>query len=55
VKPSGEPTFDAEVQATLARIQSSGTELPAPPPNYPEILGKSQPIGFQCTIRRQCE
>jgi outer membrane biosynthesis protein TonB len=55
VKPSGEPTFDAEVQATLSRIQSSGTELPAPPPNYPEILGKSQPIGFQCTIRRQCE
>jgi outer membrane biosynthesis protein TonB len=55
VKPSGDSTFDAEVQATLSRIQSSGTELPAPPPMYPEILGKSQPIGFQCNIRHQCE
>ena len=38
VKPSGNATFDAEVQATLAHIQSGGTELPAPPPMYPDML-----------------
>ena len=51
VKPSGDPTFDAEVQATLSRIQSSGAELPAPPPMYPDMLGQSLPVGFQCTVR----
>ena len=55
VKPSGDPTFDGEVEATLARIQSSGAELPAPPPMYPEMLAKSQPYSFQCTVRRDCE
>jgi len=55
VKPSGDPTLDGEVQATLARIQSSGVELPAPPPMYPEFLGSSLPVGFQCTVRAQCE
>ena len=55
VKPSGDPTFDGEVEATLARIQSSGVELPAPPPMYPDFLGSSLPVGFQCTVRAQCE
>ena len=55
VKPSGDPTLDGEVQATLSRIQSSGVELPAPPPMYPEFLGSSLPVGFQCTVRAQCE
>lgn len=55
VRPSGDSTFDAEVQATLARIQGSGAELPAPPPMYPEMLGQSLPVGFQCTVQRICE
>jgi hypothetical protein len=55
VRPSGDPTFDAEVQATLARIQGSGAELPAPPPMYPDMLGSSLPVGFQCTVQRMCE
>ena len=55
VQPSGDPTFDAEVQAALSRIQSSGAELPAPPPMYPDMLGKSLPVGFACTIRKLCE
>jgi hypothetical protein len=55
VRPSGDPTFDAEVQATLARIQSSGAELPAPPPLYPDMLGQSLPVGFQCTLQKFCE
>lgn len=54
-RPSGDPTFDAEVQATLARIQGSGAELPAPPPMYPDMLGQSLPVGFSCTIQRACE
>jgi len=55
VRPSGDPTFDAEVQATLARIQSSGAELPAPPPMYPDMLGQSLPVGFQCSLQKLCE
>jgi hypothetical protein len=55
VKPSGDSTFDAEVQATLTRIQSGGAELPAPPPMYPDMLGQSLPVGFQCTVQRLCE
>jgi len=55
VRPSGDPTFDAEVQATLARIQSSGAELPAPPPMYPDMLGQSLPVGFQCSLQKFCE
>jgi len=54
-RPSGDPTFDAEVQATLAKIQGSGAELPAPPPMYPDMLGQSLPVGFSCTIRAACE
>ncbi len=55
VKPSGDPTFDGEVEATLSRIQSSGAELPAPPPMYPEMLAKSQSFSFQCNVRKDCE
>jgi hypothetical protein len=55
VKPSGDATFDAEVQATLARIREGGTELPGPPPMYPELLGQTLSIGFQCTVQRLCE
>ncbi len=54
-KPSGDSTFDAEVQATLAKIQGSGAELPAPPPMYPDMLRSSLPVGFSCTIRAACE
>jgi outer membrane biosynthesis protein TonB len=54
-QPSGDPTFDAEVQATLRGIESSGVELPAPPPNYPDMLGSSRPVAFSCTTRNRCE
>lgn len=52
---SGNAAFDAEVEATLARIRASGAELPPPPPNYPEMLGKTLTVGFRCTSRSQCE
>ncbi len=55
VKPSGDPTFDDEVRGTLTRVQSGGVELPAPPPMYPDLLGQSLPVGFQCTVQRLCE
>jgi hypothetical protein len=55
VRPSGDPTFDAEVQATLAGIQGGGAELPAPPPMYPEFLAHSVPVYFQCTVQKSCE
>jgi hypothetical protein len=55
VKPSGDSTFDAEVQATLARVESGGTELPAPPPMYPDLLTTSVTVGFRCDIQRNCE
>jgi hypothetical protein len=54
-KPSGDPAFDSEVQATLTQIQTSGVELPAPPPMYPEMLGKSLSINLQCSDKKQCE
>lgn len=54
-KPSGDPTFDAEVEATFVRIQSSGVELPAPPPMYPEMLGKSLTITLRCSDQNRCE
>ena len=55
VRPSGDPTFDAEVQATLSRAQSSAAELPAPPPMYPEMLGRTQSFRFQCSVQKLCE
>jgi hypothetical protein len=54
-KPSGDPTFDSEVQATLTQIQASGVELPAPPPMYPEMLGKSLSVNLHCSDKKQCE
>jgi hypothetical protein len=53
--PSGDLAFDAEVNSTLSQIQSSGVELPAPPPMYADILRTTLPIGFQCTVKRLCE
>ena len=47
--------FDTEVEATLNRIRASGAELPSPPPNYPEMLGRTVTVGFRCTNRSQCE
>lgn len=55
VRPSGNATFDAQVQATLSAIQSSGAVLPAPPPMYPDMLGQSLPVGFQCSVQKFCE
>ncbi|MGD0678297.1 MAG: hypothetical protein ABSC94_23050 [Polyangiaceae bacterium] len=55
VRPSGDPTFDAEVQNTLSEIQSSGIELPAPPPMYPEILKSTLSVRFECTVQKNCE
>ncbi len=54
-RPSGDTTFDAEVKATLAGIQASGVELPAPPEMYPDMLGASREVGFSCSIRQRCE
>lgn len=53
-KHSGNSTFDDEVRATLQSIQSSGVEVPAPPPLYPEMLGRSLPVSFRCTNQGQC-
>jgi hypothetical protein len=52
---SGDPTFDDEVQSTLSQIQSSGVELPAPPPMYPDILHSTLPVNFACTMQKNCE
>jgi len=54
-RTSGNATFDAEVEATMNRIHASGAEVPAPPPNYPDLLGKTVTVGFRCTNRAQCE
>lgn len=54
-RASGDPTFDGEVQATLMQIQSSGVELPAPPPMYPDILRSTLPVNFACTVQKNCE
>ena len=54
-KPSGNATFDAELEKTLSGIQSSGAVLPPPPPMYPDILGSSVPLGFSCKVQKVCE
>lgn len=42
-RPSGNPTFDAKVRATMDGIV--GQQLPPPPPLYPDILGATvQPV-----------
>ena len=38
-RPSGNPTFDAKVKATMDAIV--GQQLPPPPPLYPDILGST--------------
>ncbi len=55
LKPSGDATFDGEVQAALSRIQSGGAELPAPPPMYPDMLDKPFTVKFDCTSQKLCE
>lgn len=52
---SGNPVFDAQVRATLAKIQETAAPLPPPPPLYPELLGKTLSVSFKCTVRRDCE
>ena len=52
---SGNATFDEILRGTLASLQSSGAELPPPPPMYPDILGTSLSLSFACTRRAQCE
>jgi hypothetical protein len=54
-RASGDPTFDDEVRSTLTGIQSSGVELPAPPPMYPDILHSTLPVNFACTVQKNCE
>lgn len=55
VSSSGNATFDREVRETLAGIQASGASLPAPPPMYPNLLGKTLSVSFRCSVRSQCE
>lgn len=55
VSASGNLIFDAEVRTTLANIQASGATLPAPPPLYPEVLGATLSVSFECTLRSKCE
>lgn len=55
VSSSGDETFDSKLRASLDAIQSSGAELPPPPPMYPDILGQSLSLSFSCTNRRLCE
>lgn len=55
VVASGNATFDREVRDTLSSIQSGGETLPAPPPMYPNILGRTLPVTFRCTVQNQCE
>lgn len=55
VSPSGDEIFDSKLRASLEAIQSSGAELPPPPPMYPDILGQSLSLSFSCTNRRLCE
>lgn len=55
IKGSGDPVFDAEVEKTLAAVKTSGAELPPPPDKYPDVLGSSLTLSFQCTVASQCE
>jgi hypothetical protein len=54
-RPSNNDTFDGEVRATLTRIQQSGTELPGPPPMYPDFLRQSLTVDFKCNVQKGCE
>lgn len=54
-QPSGNAVFDATLRAALASIQSSGAELPPPPPMYPDVLGQTLRLSFACTQKSRCE
>jgi hypothetical protein len=53
--PSGDATFDAQLRSDLNAIQTSGVELPAPPPTHPELLGATVSLRFACSLRAYCE
>jgi hypothetical protein len=56
VSPSGNATFDAEVNATLSGIQSNGVLLPAPPAGYEDTaLGSGFPVYFACSDEARCK
>lgn len=55
VAGSGDPIFDQQVRSAVFSIQSSGVEVPAPPPAYPQLLGAQEAITFSCTVRAACE
>lgn len=52
-RSSGNETFDAELRAALE--SAKGAELPPPPPMYPDVLGETLHLSFDCKIRSQCE
>lgn len=51
-RQSGNPIFDAKVQATMASL--TGQQLPPPPPLYPDILGSTVSPVFS-GARAKCE
>jgi hypothetical protein len=53
--PSGNAVFDDTLHSSLSNIQSSGIEVPPPPPMYPDILGESRAFFFNCKDRSRCE
>ena len=53
--PSGNATFDDTLHTALSAIVSAGSELPPPPPMYPDILRQSISLSFSCTNRSRCE
>jgi hypothetical protein len=55
IESSGNAVFDDEVRALLSGIQSSGLDLPAPPPAYPDMLSSSVTVSFRCTVQASCE
>jgi len=55
IKGSGDAVFDGEVDHTLATARASGAELPPPPDQYPDVLGSSLVVTFQCTVASLCE
>ena len=56
VNPSGNGTFDAEVNATLSSMQANGVLLPAPPSGYEDsALGSGFPVYFACSDEQRCK
>jgi hypothetical protein len=52
-RPSGDATFDTELRAALD--SAKGADLPPPPPMYPDVLGETLHLSFDCKNRSQCE